>query len=208
MNEPTQSPTHDGCGHPCPASTFWIKGEKKNVVQLKLLLPALCKSPQSGSEETYTSLTKLRTDEGKCFEPVMFCVCSHLHGRVGTAWQRSSACAVCFECSPFVCVSGSVRSAFQTFWARYSPATTPTCQLTCSPHTLLRSSLCLSLLFGSSVRADERPPRWWGGSSCNCWVSPSLTGESGGCFSLPEEAPPTGANTDLFILLRSEAPPS
>lgn len=90
----------------------------------------------------------------------MCCVCSHSHGRVGTAWQRSSACGVCFECSPFVCVSGSVLSAFQTFWARYSPATTPTCQLTCSSSSSpsLRSSLCLSLLFGPSLQADEWPP--------------------------------------------------
>lgn len=111
----------------------------------------------------------------------MFCVCSHSHGRVGTAWQRSSACGVCFECSPFVCVSGSVLSAFQTFWARYSPATTPTCQLTCSSSCpSLRSSFCLSLLFGPSLRADEWPPRWWGDNSCNCLVSPSLTEEFGG----------------------------
>lgn len=210
MNEPTQSPTRDGCGHPCPASTFWIKGgKKKNVARLKWLLPASCKSPQSGSEENLHRPYKAARGWRKmCFERVMFCECSHSHGGVGTAWRRSGACGVCFECSPFVCVSGSVLSASQTFWARYSPATTPTCQLTCSSSCSSpspRSSLCLSLFFGSSLRADERPPRWWGDSGCNCSC---LTGEFRRCFSLPEEAPPTGANTDLFILSRSEAPPS
>lgn len=116
-----------------------LKG-KKRIVQLKLLLPALCKSPQSGSEETYTSLTKPRTDEGKCALSALCSACAHTR----------SACGVCFECSPFVCVSGSVLSAFQTFRARYSPATTPTCQLICSSSSSpsLHSSLCLSLFFG------------------------------------------------------------
>lgn len=87
---------------------------------------------------------------------------------VGTAWQHYCACAVWFGCSPVVCVSGSVTlTAFQTFWACYSPAARqPVSSL--SLHLLFRLFLLLactsslarsdSFSFSLSLWADEWSP--------------------------------------------------
>lgn len=112
---------------------------------------------------------------------------------VSTAWQHCHTCDVCFECSPFVCVSRSVLTAFQNFRACYSPATTPTCQL--PPHP----RLSLSLLFNFPLWADE----WSPGDGVTVVVPAGSLFLSQGIwevFYLPEEVS-SGPDGELFILL-------
>lgn len=80
-------------------------------MQLKLLLPALCKSPQSGSEETYTTLTKPRTDEGKCALSALCVACAHTRTAVWAQRDSGAAHVVCVLRAAHLCVYPAQCSA-------------------------------------------------------------------------------------------------
>lgn len=156
-------------------------------MQLKLLLPALCKSPQSGSEETYTSLTKPRTDEGKCVLSALCVACAHTRHSV-TAEQRM--CCV-FWVQP-ICMC--IRLSAQLLPDLLGPLL-PCYHTNLSAHLLLllplSPLLSLSLPLIRALTASWwMAPRWWGDSSCNCSVSPSLTGRVWGVLFFARGSPP------------------
>lgn len=177
MNEPTQTPTHDGCGHPCPASTFWVKEKKRMQCSWNYFSQPCVKA----LNQALRKLTPALQSRAQLKENVFWAryvlrvlTLARTCGHSVTAEQRM--CCV-FWVQP-ICMC--IRLSAQLLPDLLGPLL-PCYHTNLSAHLLLllplSPLLSLSLPLIRALTASWwMAPRWWGDSSCNCSVSPSLTG--------------------------------